>query len=273
MSYSHMELADIFIKTGELDDALDALNKQLDDHPEDDHARRLRISVLQRMAQPEHFQLALTDMDSIKEKTADDYVQLSVLYERMNHTESAITAMQSARKLAPDKERILERLIEILTQEKRYTDALNQLESASKTWQWLLRQADLYTLDSQPQLALSALNDAETHLQEVFPDLLAPVSRNTMAQIHIARGQVHMILEDYPSAEKDLKDALYYIPDDASIQFNLGLVYARTDRLNLAVKTCQSALDKTTPFLKKEFVDVLKNDTRYTELMEKLVTT
>ncbi len=271
--YSNMQLAEIFIKTGELDDALEALNSQLKDDGSDDNARRLRASVLLRLGQPDNLQTAIEDIDTLQEKTLDDYVQQSVIYERMNQAESAINAMENAVKLAPDNERNFERLIELLTQEKRYTTALSHLSSAPKTWRWLMRQADLYVLDNQHQQALEALNQAATHLQDVFPDLIAPVSRNTMAQIHIARGHVYMTQEQFAPAETDFKDALYYIPDDASIEFNLGLVYALTDRLELAIKTCQSALDKTTPYIRETLVNVLKNDERYTDLKEKLVIT
>ncbi|MBZ0278924.1 MAG: tetratricopeptide repeat protein, partial [Anaerolineae bacterium] len=46
MGYSPMQLAEAFIKTGELTDALDALNQQLETVPQDDYARRLRSQVL-----------------------------------------------------------------------------------------------------------------------------------------------------------------------------------------------------------------------------------
>lgn len=271
-AYSNMQLAEVFIKTGELDDALEALNNQLTQQADDDSARRLRASVLQRMGQPEHLTSALEDIENLKDKTSDDYIQQSVIYERMEQKESAITAMQNAVKLAPKHERTLERLIELLMQEKQYSTALKQLASAPQTWRWLMRQSALFTLDNQPENALNALNQAEAHLHEVFPDLIAPVSRNTMAQIHIARGHVYMTLEKYDPAEKDFKDALYYIPDDASIEFNLGLVYVLTERLDLAIKHCQSALDKTTPYVRQSLIDVLDRDKRYSDLKEKLAT-
>jgi len=270
MSYSNMQLAEVFIKTGELDDALEALNNQLNDQPNDDTARRLRADVLLRLAQPDQLKQAIHDLDKLKDKSVDDYVQQSVIYERMEQMDNAITAMKKALDLKPDNERLLERLIELLTQEKQYSVALQHLEDAPQTWRWLMRQADIYTLNNQPEQALKALNRAQTHLQVMFPELIAPVSRNTMAQINIARGHVYMTLEDYASAEDDFKDALYYIPDDATIEFNLGLVYALTDRLDLAIKQCQRALDKTTLFLKEELIKVLDSNERYKDLKEKL---
>ncbi|MEO1163713.1 MAG: tetratricopeptide repeat protein, partial [Chloroflexota bacterium] len=46
MAYTPMQLAETFLKTGELEDALDALNQQLEAEPADEEARRLRVQVL-----------------------------------------------------------------------------------------------------------------------------------------------------------------------------------------------------------------------------------
>ena len=43
MGYSPLQLAQAFIKTGEIEDALDALNQHLEATPSDDETRRLRV--------------------------------------------------------------------------------------------------------------------------------------------------------------------------------------------------------------------------------------
>jgi tetratricopeptide (TPR) repeat protein len=270
MSYTPMQLAEAFIKTGELTDALDALNQQLSDDPNDNNARRLRASVLLRLAEPVHLQVALDDLKQLSDISTDDYVQQSVIYERMNQTANAIQAMQTAYQQSPDRERILERLVELLIHEMRYSEVLDILNHAPQTWRWLMRQADVYVLNNNPTEALTALNQAQTHLQTVFPDLLSPVSRNTMAQIHIARGKVHMTLDNLKAAEADFRDALYHIPDDATLLFNLGLIFARSDKLTRAEKHCKKALDGASPYIREILIEVLTNDERYTELKEKL---
>ena len=47
--YSPIELAEAFIRTGELADALDALNPHLEAQPNDETALRLRAAVLMRL--------------------------------------------------------------------------------------------------------------------------------------------------------------------------------------------------------------------------------
>lgn len=270
MSYTPMQLAEVFIKTGELTDALDALNQQLSDNPNDNLAHRLRASVLLRLAKPNHLQQALDDLQQLSDTSTDDYVQQSVIYERMNQINDAIQAMQLAYHQSSDDERILERLVELLTHEMRYTEVLDILHNAPQTWRWLMRQADVYTLQNNPSEALTNLNRAQMHLETVFPDLLSPVSRNTMAQIHIARGQVQMKLDNLKAAEMDFKDALYHIPDDATLLFNLGLIYARSDKLTRAEKYCNKAFDNASPYIRETLIDVLNNDERYIELKIKL---
>ncbi len=270
MSYTPMELAEVFIKTGELDDALDALNQQLLDNSTDDNARRLRASVLLRLAKSNHLQEALDDLRQLTEPVADDYVQQSIIYERMTQMNEAIQAMQSAHRLSPDGERILERLVDLLTQAKQYEDVLEILNRAPQTWRWLMRLADIHSLQENYSEALSNLNLAQTHLEEVFPDLLSPVSRNTMAQIHVARGQVQMKMDHLEAAETDYKDALYHIPDDATILFNLGLIYARLDKMTRAKRYCNKAFDNASPYIRQMLIDVLNNDSRYEKLKDRL---
>lgn len=266
MSYTPMQLAEVFIKTGELTDALEALNQQLQDKPNDNEARRLRASVLLRIEKPEHFHMALADLQQLSDASADDYVQQSVIYERSNQIDEAIQAMQTAHQLLPDGERILERLVELLTHQKQYAEVLDLVKSAPQTWRWLMRQADIHTLNDHPNEALIALDLAQAQLEIVFPDLLSPVSRNTMAQIHVARGQVHMKLDNLKAAEKDYKDALYHIPDDATILFNLGLICARRDMLTRAERYCKQAFANASPYIRQMLIDVLSNDERYTPL-------
>jgi len=270
MSYTPMQLAEVFIKTGELDDALSALNQQLADNSNDDNARRLRSSVLLRLAKPNHLQDALNDLLQLSDATMDDYVQQSIIYERMNQMSEAIQAMQSAHQLSPDGERILERLVDLLIQEKRFEEVLDILNNAPKTWRWLMRLADIHSLNENYAEALANLNLAQTHLEEVFPDLLSPVSRNTMAQIHVARGQVQMKMDSLEAAETDYKDALYHIPDDATILFNLGLIYARLDKMTRAKRYCNKAFDNASPYIRQMLIDVLNNDSQYERLKDRL---
>lgn len=266
MSYTSMQLAEVFIQTGELEDALEALNQQLQDEPDDHDARRLRASVLQRFDDRKRLELALNDFENIPSQTVDDLVQQSVIYERLDKMGDAIQVMQKAHQQAPDKERILERLIELMMSQKQYSEVIIIIKKAPQTWRWLMRLADAYSMNNNPENALAALNRAEEHLKVMFPDLLSPVSRNTMAQIHVARGHEHMILNQLKQAEAEFRDAQFHIPNDASITFNLGLIYARSDNLSKATKFCQKALDNSSDLVKQTLIGVIEDDDRYAQL-------
>lgn len=270
MSYSPMELAEVFIKTGELDDALEALNQQLRNEPKDEKARRLRASVLSRFDDPKHLENALHDLQQIASQTREDYIQQSVIYARLEKPEDAIRVMHTAHQQLPDDERILERLVELMMDARQYDEVIELLKQAPQTWRWLMRQADAYAFNNHPDDALSALNLAQQHLLTIFPDLLSPVSRNSMARIHVARGQVYMTLNNLDAAESDFKDAQYHIPNDATITFNIGLIYALKDNMSKAKRYCQKALDNTSDYVRQTLIDVLNHDSRYDALKAEL---
>lgn len=270
MSYTPMELAEVFIKTGELNDALEALNQQLANAPQDAKARRLRASVLLRFDEPEQLKQALVDLQQIPDPAREDFVQQSVIYERLGKKDDAIQVMHTAHETLPEDERILERLVEVMTDAEHYNEVIALLKNAPQTWRWLMRQADTYTAINQPEDALIALNRAADHLVTIFPDLLSPVSRNSMARIHVARGQVYMKLNDLDAAESDFKDALYHIPDDVTITFNLGLIYALKENMSKAKRYCQKALNATSDYVRQTLIDVLDSDERYDELKANL---
>ncbi len=88
MGYSPMELAEAFIQTGELPDALDALNQQLTAYPDDETARRLRAQVLMRLPGEEHLRAALHDLDQLASPTAEDGLLRGILLEQLGAYEA-----------------------------------------------------------------------------------------------------------------------------------------------------------------------------------------
>src|SRR5688572_20958320 len=110
-SYTPMELANAFIRTGELNDALEALNDQLTQNPDDTEAKRLRAAVRLRIGDAIALAEAHADLESLLDKTTGDYTQLSLLAERQNDLSTAIQAMEEACQLAPQDARLYERLV------------------------------------------------------------------------------------------------------------------------------------------------------------------
>src|SRR6187549_2862346 len=91
----------------ELADALDALNPHLETNPSDASALRLRAAVLMRLPGEDHARAALADLDKLDTKTADDYVQRSIIMQMgLGDWSQAVNAMEGAHQLAPNDDRI-----------------------------------------------------------------------------------------------------------------------------------------------------------------------
>src|SRR5688572_21528599 len=120
MPYTPMELAEVFLKTGEIQDALDALNQELSENPDNETARRLRIQTLTSLGRDANLQQAASDFAKISAPSAEDYQRLSILQEKLGLLDLAIAAIHKARKLAPQDERLTERYLDLLLVQKEY---------------------------------------------------------------------------------------------------------------------------------------------------------
>jgi len=165
MPYNALQLAEAFIRAGELADALDALQTHLDANPADDASRRLRVSILRRMPDESHYRAALDDLDHLSSLTADDWVQRSILLQGLNDWSGANTAMEQARHLAPDDERITERYLLTLEKSGQNGDALALLESLPQTWRWLQTAGDIAQRMGDTEAALKHYTAALAHLE------------------------------------------------------------------------------------------------------------
>ncbi len=143
MPYSPMQIAEAFVRTGELADALDVLNPHLDQHPDDDEARRLRAAILRRTGGEGDLQTALDDLNALKAPTTDDEVERSILLQGMEDWAGANAAMEKAHTLRPDDERITERYLLTLEKSGQAEQAQALLDRLPKSWRWLQSAGDL----------------------------------------------------------------------------------------------------------------------------------
>ena len=153
MPYSPMQLAEAFLKTGELDDALEALNQQLEQEATDEQARRLRIQVLLRLSNAENLKIALADIEQIASPTAEDHQIASIVHERSGNLEAAIAAMKQARLENSSDERMTERLLELLIANVSFQKALDLIRQQEQTWRWLEREGDVLVLMGDDTMA------------------------------------------------------------------------------------------------------------------------
>jgi tetratricopeptide (TPR) repeat protein len=178
MPYSPLELADAFIRTGELADALETLNKHLMSNPADDSARRLRAAVLMRMPGEHNPRAALADFDQLTQVTADDEVQRSIAYQAAGDWSQANTAMERAHRLRPQDERITERYVNTLEMSGKLDEARRLVATLPPTWRWLQIAGDLANHAGEAQVAREHYEAAIRHLETRMDTFHNPVAAN-----------------------------------------------------------------------------------------------
>ncbi len=246
MPYTPMELAQAFIRTGELQDAVAALNEQLVAQPTDDEARRLRASVLLRLPGDEQHEQALNDLNALSHKTADDYVQMSILDERLNRLEGAIQAMLQACQLAPHDERLTERLPGLYMKQNNTAAALALVQQQPPTWRWLQWEADLLLLREDFAAAAVCYGRVLEQIDARHDMRVNQVMGAIRTRILLARAYAFRRSGQYAAAKTDYENAKRYYPDENAIDFNCGLLLALEGQLSVAAQQCHTAMQATT---------------------------
>src|SRR5262245_6743475 len=120
MPYTPLQMAEAFIQTGELQDALDALNQHLDANPSDDDARRMRAQVLMRLRRPEDLATALSDLQQLDVASTQDRLNLAILLEQRSDHQAASEILEKLHADDPQDERIAERYFWSLMAQRDY---------------------------------------------------------------------------------------------------------------------------------------------------------
>ncbi len=270
MSYSPMELAEAFLKTGELDDALDAVNQQLEQRPEDDEARRLLIQIRMRLLPQQDLAQTIAEFDKLGKLSATDWQTKSVIFERIGDLASAISAIQSARQLAPDDERLTERLLDLLLGDENYEEALNLVRSQVLSWQWLEREGDVLVLVGEDTLATARYGLVLAHLEAFEGTMREDYLQALKVRVILARAHAYRRLDHLDTAKELYHSAVSILGDDVSVQFNLGLIAEMEGDPDKAETICKQALELASQGLKEEMLLALDEDSRFTSLKQRL---
>jgi len=270
MSYTPMELADAFIKTGELADALEALNQQLEQTPNDEVAKRLRASVLLRIGNEDQLIYAIHDLKGLQNPQAEDFIQLSVLYERAGELEQATQAMKSALDLSASDVRAIERLLTLYIAQDAYDNALALVHQQSTDWRWMQWEADLLVKMDQHEdaiqqyLSVIQLLDNQFNL-EADAHLRAIKGQNLLACAHAYRR-----LEHYVAAQQHYSAAQIILTDDPTIGFYIGVTSALQGNLDTAVNQCRMALDSCNDLLRDHLLNEISTHPKLLDLLNQL---
>jgi len=265
VSYSPLELAVAFIQTGELDDALDALNQHLDQQPDDDRARRWRLQVLRHLNGDS--EQALTDLEKLAAPTAGDFTQVALLLENHHDSDAALHLLAEAHARWPQDSRLTETYLHLLLDHDHIDVALPIVRAQSPAWRWyewegdlLVRQGDDVTATARYGLALAAL-DAGFDTENIA--YLIPIQ----ARLLLARAHAYRRLGLYDLAAEHYAAAADLMPTDPLIAFNQGLVaHLQGDEAN-AVSLCREALTATNATLRTHMLATLQADPAYAALL------
>lgn len=253
MAYPPLELALAFLKTGELTDALDALNQHLSASPTDDFARRLRIETCLRL---QHYNEALVDSDTLMQPTADDWARRSVIHEQLSDLDGAIQAVQTALTMQPNDERFTERLIGLLQAKGNYAAALQALAHVPQTWRWRQWAGDLAAQAGQPDAAIACYTEALGLLAQHTDLMTTQWGHPLQARLLLTRAAVYRQRGAFDSADGDFAAAEALISDDPMIAFQRGLIaHVRGDTSGL--ERCQAVYQAASPRLQAEMQQAL----------------
>lgn len=269
MPYSPLQLAEAFIRTGELADALDALSAHLAVQPNDADARRLRAAVLLRQGDPASLQAALADLAALPDLTADDLIQQSVVYERSGQIGAALDAARQALALRPSDERLAERLVWLLT---AYGDPLSALEvvrAQPRTWRWLEREGDLLARLGDWAAAAARYELALAQLETAFPVSSAFVDGLRAAAL-LKQAEAFRRLDDAGNAANCLDAAETLTPTEPLIPFLRGLLLAQAGNTADALALCAPAYALASAALRAEMRRALTDDPRLAPLADQL---
>lgn len=270
-SYTPMELANAFIRTGELADALDALNDQLAQHPDDAEARRLRAAVRLRIGDTVALTDAQADLAALLDKTTGDYVQMSLLAERQNDLTSAITAMDLACQLAPEDARLYERLVGLHMKQGDYAAALARVQQQPQDWRWSQWEGDIRLEMQDYSGALEAYHRVIQQLDDRYNAHANRVVGAIRTRVLMASGFAARRCGRCDLAELLYDDAEAYYPDEPTIPFNRGLIKALQGDLAGAETLCRQGMDATTnAILRGEMLNTLRTEPELRVLAERL---
>lgn len=264
MPYTPLQLAEVFIQTGELADALDALTQHLDAQPADDSSRRLRMGLLLRMA---NFQAALADFDRLINPTAADYAQRAVIFERLADLDSAVQAAQTARTLNPTDARLTEQLLHLWTAQGKTASALELVQTQPRTWRWLQWEGDLLVQAGDDTTATARYGLALAQIDARFDTQADKYLMPIKARILLARAHAYRRLGQIEQADEHYQAAAQLIPDEPALPFHLGLLAHLRGDENTALNLCREGLAQVSTTLREELLKTLQ---KYPDLMEKL---
>lgn len=265
-AYTPLELARAFISTGELDDALEALNAALADDAHAEEALRLRAEVLARRGDPDSIAAALADYARVSQHTVNDALRAAALCQQLGRIDDAHVYLTRALHDHPNDERLTEQRVMLLAQQGDYAAALDAAAQMPPTWGWRARMAELAAAHGDHAAAVEHLTHA---LEEVAQRVEQDAAFWQAQQVNLlcARGRAYQALSRYTDAQADYQRAAALMPRDPLIAFNLGVLAALQGDHTRGAALCAQAYAQASAALQAEMRAAVLEDPRLTGLV------
>lgn len=267
MAYSPIQLAAAFIQTGELQDALFALDQQLDQHPNDDEAHRLRAAVLLRMGDAISLHAALSALEQITAPTQADVIQQAVILEQRGDLAGALSVLE---RLSLDDERLAERRVRLLLQARDFDQALALVRQQPHSWRWLQWEGDVLVQLGDDRTATARYGLALAQLEALHDSAVDRYLGPVWARLLLARAHAYRRLDEADRAAEHYAAATQLIPNDPALPFYKGLLLAHQGDLDGALALCRTAWQHSPEALRAEMWHELDSDPRYQPLAQQL---
>ncbi len=286
MAYHPMQLADAFIKAGELEDALDALDTALENDPTDESAHRLRAGVLARLPGDDHRARALDDLRALSAPDADDALLESRLAQENGDLNAAIAAVENALTRYPVDPRLTERLLGLLRvsgDTSRANAVLSTLPDDD--WRWRAWAGDIAADNRNYAAAITAYTAAIDLIAAKYPlptstasvvldagvsDAAALTVAGSVARLVLSRAHMYRQSGNLSAAGDEYAQAAIMLPDDPAIPFYQGIITALNGDTDAAVNLCRAALDAASTVVADHLRDELASDARLDTVLTRL---
>jgi tetratricopeptide (TPR) repeat protein len=259
MPYTPLQLAEAFIQTGELQDALDALNQHLEATPADDDARRLRVQVLIRMRDSGSYHAALEDLARLMHLTSQDKTNRYVILDRLEDSAGALEAVEELYEDDPSDQRVAEWLFDRAITLKEYALADEVLKTMPRSSGWLTNAGHLASVSGHLEDAPGYYTDALKQLGVEYDLSTSKFARPIHVGLLLVRARTYVTLKKFHEASEDYAAAQAIMPDDPLIGFWHSYVLLDLGHIQEAVVTCRIALQTSQGPLKSQMVNYLRS--------------
>lgn len=286
MTYQPLQLAEAFLKAGELEDALDALDAALDADPTSDDARRLRAGVLARLPGTSNTARALDDLHALAHPTAEDALLESRLVQAAQDTAAAIGVTEAALARFPGDPRLSERLLGLLRETGEHAKAEALLaDFPGGDWRWQAWRGDFaadrgddraavrhYTVALDLIAFAQGIPAQPVRMTQDAADLDAAsmTIAASAARLLLSRAHAHRRAGNRSAAGDDYAQAAVLLPGDPAIPFYRGMLAALEGDLAAAVPLCRDALRAAPAPLRRILHAELAADPRLLDLANRL---